>query len=131
MAASTATAPSPGPQKTVVAATPEAGDQTEQNINYQDLRNGTVRARNMVSTAITFGLALMVTIMMMLVTGLFVVNVPTSGAFSGAIDTSINIGSAGFIIMAVSLLVVPVAGLVAYFARSGLGSFLGGGGRGR
>jgi hypothetical protein len=75
----------------------------------------------MVGTAITFGLGLMITVMMILVTGLFIANVPSSGAFSNTIDQAVPIGSAGFIIMVVSLLVVPVAGLVAYFMNSGLG----------
>ncbi len=83
------------------------------------------RMHNMVSTAIQFGIGLMITILMILVVGLFVVNVPTSGAFSGTLETAQDIGGAGFVIMVVSLLVVPVVGLVAYFAGSGLMQFTG------
>ena len=80
---------------------------------------------NMIGTAIQFGLALMITVLMMLVVGLFIVNVPTSGAYEGEIQTAETIGGAGFVILVVTLLVVPVGGLVMYFARSGLGGFLG------
>jgi len=86
------------------------------------------RAHNMVGTAITFGLALMISIVMMIITGLFIANAPTSGAFSGAINTAKDIGSAGYIIIAVVLLVIPVVGLISYFVNSGLGGFIGGAG---
>lgn len=89
---------------------------------------GATRAHNMVGTAITFGLALMIAIVMMIITGLFIANAPTSGAFSEAINTAKDIGSAGYIIIAVVLLVIPVVGLIGYFVNSGLGGFIGTGG---
>lgn len=88
-------------------------------------------AHNMIGTAIQFGLALMIAIVMMIVTGLFVAKTPTSGAFSGAINTTVDVGGAGFVIVGVTLLAVPVVGLVAYFYNSGLGGLISGGGRGR
>jgi len=88
-------------------------------------------AHNMIGTAVQFGLALMIAIVMMITTGLFVANVPTSGAFEDAISTTTDIGGAGFIIIGVTLLVVPVVGLIAYFYRSGLGNMVQGGGMGR
>lgn len=87
------------------------------------------RAHNMVGVAIEFGVGLMVTVLMILVVGLFIANVPTSGAFSGVLDTAQNIGGAGFVIVVVTLLVVPVIGLISYFAGSGIMSFARGRGR--
>lgn len=84
-------------------------------------------APNMIGTAITFGLALMVAVVMIIVTGLFIANAPTSGAFQGTLDLAEDIGGAGFAILIVTLLAIPVVGLVAYFYRSGLGGFVGGG----
>lgn len=90
----------------------------------------TTRAHNMIGTAITFGLALMIALVMMIVTGMFIANAPTSGAFQGAINTAKDIGSAGYVIIAVVLLVIPVVGLIGYFVNSGLGGFISGGAMG-
>lgn len=89
----------------------------------EEAETTTTRAYNMVSVAIEFGVGLMVTVLMILVVGLFIANVPASGAFSGVITTATNIGGAGFVIVVVTLLVVPVVGLISYFAGSGLMAF--------
>lgn len=86
---------------------------------------------NMIGGAITFGMALMIIVLMALVTGYFATEVPSEGAFNESIDTAVDIGGTGFIIFAVTLLAVPVVALIGYFMRSGLGGFMGGGGMGR
>jgi len=93
--------------------------------------HGTVRAHNMVGTVITFGIAIMIAIVMMVVVGMFVANAPTSGAYQSQINTTIDVGGAGFVIVAVTLLVIPVVGLIAYFYQTGLGGMVGGGGLAR
>lgn len=94
----------------------------------QDAGGARQRAHNMIGTALTFGIGVMVLILVMIVVGLFVNYVPTSGAYQSQIQTTIDVGEAGFIITAVVLLFVPVGGLVAYLYRSGLGGFLQSGG---
>jgi hypothetical protein len=80
----------------------------------QDAGGARQRAHNMIGTALTFGIGVMVLILVMIVVGLFVNYVPTSGAYQSQIQTTIDVGGAGFIITAVVLLFVPVGGLVAY-----------------
>lgn len=102
---------------------------------YADEQNPVDRDKsvmhNMIGGAITFGMALMIIVLMALVTGYFATEVPSEGAFNESIDTAVDIGGTGFIIFAVTLLAVPVVALIGYFMRSGLGGFMGGGGMGR
>lgn len=90
--------------------------------------NRTVQtADNLVGGAITLGLGLMIVVLMALVVGYFAAEVPSDGAFSEAINSTVDVGNTAFIIFGVSLLAIPVVGIVAYFYRSGLGSFIDGG----
>ena len=85
------------------------------------------RADNLIGGAITLGLGLMIIVMMMLVVGYFVAEVPSDGAFSEAINSTKDVGGTAFIIFGVTLLAIPVVSVVAYFYQSGLGGFISGG----
>lgn len=106
---------------------PDSRDADAASDSADDVGGRTTRAHNMIGASITFGLALMIAVVMMIVTGLFLVNAPTSGAFSGSLSTAETIGGAGFVILIVVLLFIPVVGLIGYMFNSGLGSFVRGG----
>jgi hypothetical protein len=99
--------------------------------HYNPIDRDKSTVHNVVGGAISFGLGLMIIVLMALVTGYFVAEVPANGEFSEAINTTTDIGGTGFIIFGVVLLAVPVVALIGYFMRSGLGGFINGGGMGR
>jgi len=88
------------------------------------------RSHNIVGAAITLGLAVIMLILMAIVAGYFVQEAPSNGAFTNAINQVESVGGTAFVLLAVALLAVPVVAIVAYFSRSGLGGFIGGGGGG-
>lgn len=90
------------------------------------------RSRNIVGASVTLGLSVIMLILMAIVAGYFVMEAPTDGAFSDAINQVESVGGTAFILLAVALLAVPVVAIVSYFMRSGLGAFIQmGGGRRR
>jgi len=99
--------------------------------HYSPINRDKSTVHNIVGGAISFGLGLMIIVLMALVTGYFVAEVPANGEFSEAINTTTDIGGTGFIIFGVVLLAVPVVALIGYFMRSGLGAFINGGSMGR
>jgi hypothetical protein len=94
----------------------------------QRLGQTSSRSNNIVGAAVTLGLSVIMLILMAIVAGYFVTQAPSNGAFSGAIDQVEDVGGTAFILLAVALLAVPVVAIVGYFMRSGLGSFISGGG---
>lgn len=94
----------------------------------QEVVDGDSAAHNIIGAAITLGLSVIMLILMAIVAGYFVQEAPSDGAFSNAITQVEDIGGTGFVLLAVTLLAVPVVAVVGYFMRSGLGGFITGGG---
>jgi ABC-type phosphate transport system permease subunit len=120
----------------IAARAAEQGEELSRNVdlaaeyadeNYSPINRDKSTVHNIVGGAISFGLGLMIIVLMALVTGYFVAEVPANGEFSEAINTTTDIGGTGFIIFGVVLLAVPVVALIGYFMRSGLGGFINGG----
>jgi len=88
-------------------------------------------AHNLIGASFTVGISIIVLLLMIIVAGYFVANAPSAGAFNESRNTVVDVGGTAFILLAVSLLAVPVVAIVGYFYRSGLGGFIGGGGMGR
>lgn len=111
------------------ATVQEAGDEpaievTPSSSERRSRRVVEVVYRNLIGTAITLGLSLMVIVLMALVVGKFVAVVPSDGAFNESIQQAKTVGNTGFTILTVTLLATPVVGLIAYFYQSGLGGYI-------
>jgi ABC-type microcin C transport system permease subunit YejE len=82
---------------------------------------GDAKARNIVRQVMTLGLAVMITIVMLIVTGEFVAQTDSTGAFNGTIDTVVENVRTAFGIIAVLFLLVPIGAVVYYVRGFGMG----------
>lgn len=86
---------------------------------------GDQRARNIVQSVMTLGLAVMVTILMLLVTGAFVAQVSPDGAFNQTINDVTDNARTAFGILATLFLFVPIGAVVYYVRGMGMGGMMG------
>jgi hypothetical protein len=82
---------------------------------------GEAEARNIVQQVMTLGLAVMVTVVMLIVVGEFVAQTESTGAFNQTIDDVVSNAETAFGILAVLFLLVPVGAVIFYVRRMGVG----------
>jgi hypothetical protein len=110
----------------------------EQAAELYDDDSGQMGGRlfTLVIGAVVLGLTIIVTLLMILISGEFAAAIPSNSEFSSAADATKNNGETSFEIMAVATLVVPVIVVVglligAFFSGGGMGGGVRTGVRGR